>query len=287
MLIVTGASGKLGRRIVEAMLDHVPADQIGVSVRDPGKLPDLAARGIRVREGDYADADSLRRAWNGARRILLVSSNAAAHGGDPLAQHATAIDVARELGVERVLYTAQISTSPDSRFPPGRDHAATEALLSGSGLAWTSLRHGFYADSAVEMNARGFAQGAIRGPEDGKVSWVTHDDLAEVDALFLAGEAVVEGPTAPLTGTEALDLADLAEIASAVSGRPIERQITSEESMVDGAKHADLPQEVIDVMRGYYRAAKAGEFATVDPTLASLLGRPPRTMRDVLTAALG
>ena len=287
MLIVTGASGKLGQRIVAAMLEHVPADQIGVSVRDPGKLAHLAARGVRVRRGDYTDAESLRDAWDGARRVLLVSSNAAASGGDPLAQHAMAIEVARELGVERVLYTAQISTSPDSRFPPGRDHAATEALLADSGLAWTSLRHGFYADSAVEMNARGFARGVIRGPEDGKVSWVTHEDLAEVDALFLAGKAVVDGPTAPLTGAESLDLADLVEIASAVSGRPMERQIISEDTLVDGARRADLSQAVIAVMCGYYRAAKAGEFATVDPTLTRLLGRRPRTMRDVLAAALG
>lgn len=97
MLIVTGASGQLGRKIVENLLLAIPAHRIGVSVRDPGKVADLQALGVRVRHGDYEDAESLRHAWEGAERLLLVSSNAAATGGDTLGQHATALRVARDL----------------------------------------------------------------------------------------------------------------------------------------------------------------------------------------------
>ena len=142
MLVVTGATGRLGRRVVDHLRTLAPAERIGVSTRDPARAADLAQAGIRVRRGDYDDPASLRHAWEGAERVLLVSSNAASSGGDPLAQHRVAIDVAREVGVERLLHTSQISASPESHFPPGRDHAATEAMLAASGLAWTALRHG-------------------------------------------------------------------------------------------------------------------------------------------------
>lgn len=286
MFIVTGASGILGRKIVENLLLHVPAASIGVSVRDPGKIADFEARGVRVRHGDYSDAESLRRAWAGAERLLLISSNVAATGGDPLAQHATAIDVAREVGVERVFYTSQVSSSATSQFPPGRDHAATEKLLAESGLAWTALRHGFYAASALMLNARGFEAGSLDGPEDGKVAWATHDDLAAADAALLAGSEVIDGPTPPLTGSEALDLADLAKLAGEILGKPISRTVVSEESMEAKARAAGVPEGSIAVMLGYYRAARAGEFEAVDPMLARILGRKPETMRTVLKAGL-
>ncbi|RVV97917.1 SDR family oxidoreductase [Mesobaculum littorinae] len=285
MLIVTGGTGQLGRRIVDHLRTLVSADRIGISTRDPAQAADLARAGIRVRRGDYDDPASLRHAWEGAERVLLVSSNTAARGGDPLAQHRMAIDVARELGVERLLYTSQISASPNSQFPPGRDHAATEAMLAKSGLPWTALRHGFYAASALGMNARGFAQGTLSGPEDGKVAWTTHDDLAEVDARLLAGEETIDGPTPPLTGAEALDLADLARLASDVTGRDIAREVIPEEEMARRARQNGVPGGAIAIMTGYFRAARAGEFDRPDPTLARLLGRDPVPMRDVLAGA--
>lgn len=285
MLVVTGATGRLGRRVVDRLRTMAPADRIAVSVRDPERAADLAEAGIRVRRGDYDDAASLRQAWEGAERVLLVSSNAAAGGGDPLAQHRAAIAVAREIGVGRLLYTSQISASPESRFPPGRDHAATEAMLARSGLAWTALRHGFYAESALAMNAHGFAQGRLSGPEDGRVAWTTHDDLAEADARLLAGQETIDGPTPPLTGTEALDLGDLARLASAITGRAIAREVVSEDDMARGARRRGVPEGAIAILRGYFRAARAGEFDRPDPTLARLLGRDPTPMKDVLAGA--
>ncbi|WP_198663094.1 SDR family oxidoreductase [Cohaesibacter intestini] len=287
ILVVTGASGKLGGLVVEALLRLVPAEQIGVSVRDPAKLSHLAARGVRVRKGDYNDADSLRSAWEGAERVLLVSSNAAASGGNALAQHETAIAVAKELGVKRLLYTSQVSSNSQSHFPPGRDHAATEAMLAHSGLAWTALRHGFYADSAISMHASGLESSRLIGPEDGKVSWTTHQDLAEVDALFLSGRETHEGPTPPLTGSEALDMGDLARLAGKIFGRTIERSVISESTMVENARRHGLPESVISVMTGYYRAAREGEFAMIDPTLKRLLGREPQRIKEILTRKFG
>ncbi len=286
MLIVTGASGKLGRRIVDELMKRAPPSEIGVSVRDPALVADLVPRGVRVRQGDYGNPASLRHAWEGARRLLLVSSNAAATGKDPLEQHATAIRVAKEVGVERIFYTSQISSSENSLFPPGKDHAATEKMLSESGIAWTALRHGFYAESFLMMNKRGLDIGKLEGPEDGKVAWVTHDDLAAVDAALLADTVVIDGPTPPLTGNESLDLADLAAIAQGLLGRPVAREIESEAGMKQGLASAGAPDGLIDVMLGYYRAARAGEFAAVDPALSRIIGRTAESMRSFLKANL-
>ena len=286
MLIVTGASGELGHRIVRKLLAFVPADRVGVSVRDPAKVSDLAGRGVRVRQGDFEDPAGLRRAWEGGQRLLLVSSNAAATGGDTVKLHAQAIAAARDVGIERILYTSQFSASKTSLFPPGRIHAETEELLAASGLAWTAMRHGFYAASATKMNARGFETGVIAAPEDGKVAWTTHDDLAMADAILLAGKIVIDGPTPPLTGSEALDLADLADMASDVLDRPIRRTLISETELEAGARGAGAPDGAVAVMLGYYRAARAGEFMTTDPSLAEILGHGPQSMRDFLRAEL-
>lgn len=282
MFIVTGASGKLGRKVVENLRRLVFAYEIGVSVRDPNKVSDFAASGVRVRYGDFSDPDSLRHAWAGARRLLLVSSNAAGTGGDPLEQHATSIRIAREVGVERIFYTSQVSSSATSHFPPGKDHAATERMLAESGIAWTAIRHGFYAESGLMMSKRGFDLGALVGPEDGKVAWATHDDLAAADASLLTGKKVIDGPTPPLTGSELMDLADIADLAGKLMRKPISRTVVSEESMAATARAAGTPEGDIAFMLGYYRAARAGEFAAIDPTLAEILGRPTETMSTFL-----
>jgi len=286
MLIITGATGQLGKRVVENLLRRVPAQRIGISVRSPDKAADLAAQGVRVRQGDYDQPDSLRQAWEGAEQVLLVSSNAAASGGDPIAQHGNAIAVARDLGVQRIFYTSQMSASPTSLFPPGRDHAATETLLAQSGIAWTALRHGFYAQSLLAMQAEGLAGGMITAPADGPVAWTTHDDLAEADAALLAGEWIIDGPTPPMTGPEALDLAGIARLASEVKGTKVARTLMSLDDLDRRAGQKGVPAGARAVMLGYFRAAKAGEFAEVDPALSAVLGRKPTGMRDFLAQHL-
>jgi NAD(P)H dehydrogenase (quinone) len=194
-IIATGATGQLGRMIVEKLIERVPANRLGVSVRDANKGADLASLGIRVRQGDFADAESLRHAFEGSTQILIVSSNARASGGDPLAHHRNAIDAAKSVGARRIVYTSHMAESASSAFPPARDHAATETMLAASGLAWTALRHGFYAESALMMSTEGLKTGVIEAPADGKVCWTTHTDLAEAYAIVLADEGRSDGPT--------------------------------------------------------------------------------------------
>lgn len=286
MIVTTGATGQLGRRIVEALVARKGASHVVASARDPGKARDLAERGVHVRRGDYEDPESLLEAFAGASQVLLVSSNARATGGDTLAQHRCAIEAARQAGVGRVLYTSHMAASPDSRFPPARDHAATEIMLAESGLRWTALRHGFYSTSGLMMLGEGLKSGTVETPADGSVAWTAHDDLAEADAAILVQEGRFDGPTPPLTGPEALDFASLAGIASDFLARPVERRVALDEDMPERLAARGLPPRAAEMIMGYFRAARAGEFAAVNPVLEELIGRKPKSMREVMREEL-
>lgn len=287
MIVVTGASGALGKRIVQALLSRVSADQLAVSVRDPDKASAFASAGVRVRQGDFDDHESLLSAFEGATQLLMVSSNAAARGGDPLAQHRTAIEAARAVGVRRIVYTSHMAAGADSAFPPMRDHAATERMLEDSGLGWTALRNGFYAESAIALMGDVRATGVIQAPTDGKVCWTAHADLAEAAAEVLTEAERPDGPTPPLTGSVALDLDDLAVLAAGVLGRSIVRETISDATLTDGMAARGAPPAAAALVLGLYRASHAGEFAQTDPTLERMLGRRPIDMTRILADAFG
>ncbi len=282
MIVVTGATGKLGRAIVEKLVGLVPANQVGASARDPARASGLEALGVRVRRGDFTDPASLAHAFEGATQVLIVSSSAAAQGGDPLAQHRSAIEAARAAGARRIVYTSHMAASGASAFPPMLDHAATEEMLRQSGLAWTALRNGFYADSAFWLMGDWFKTGMIEAPADGKVSWTAHADLAEAAAIVLKDEGRHDGPTPPLTGSEGLDLADLAGIASEIRGQPVARRTISDDDFRAKMASLGMPGHVVDMSLGLFRASRHGEFSAVDPTLQELLGRSPIRMRDLI-----
>ncbi len=284
MIIVTGASGQLGRGITERLLERIPAAEVGVSVRSPEKGRWLSERGTRVRQGDFGDAASLRHAFEGASQVLIVSAGAT--GEAAVRQHRTAIDAARAAGARRILYTSHMGANAASPFPPMPDHAATEAALQTSGVAFTSLRNGFYAASRVMLMGRALETGELVAPEDGPVSWTAHADLAEVAAIALISEGLLDGLTSPLTGPEALDLAGLAAIASELTGRPITRVTVTDEQYRVGLVSHGVPGPQADFLVGLFAASRQGEFAAVDPTLKRLLNRPPMAMRDVLAASL-
>lgn len=282
MIIVTGATGQLGHLIVEKLVARVAGAGVGVSVRDPEKASGLTALGVRVRQGDFGDPASLRHAFEGAAQVLMVSSNAAASGGDPLAQHRTAIEAACAAGAKRIVYTSHMASSPQSSFPPMRDHAATEAMLRESGVPWTALRNGFYGASAIAMMTEALSTGKLETAADGKVSWTAHADLAEAAAIILAEERPYDGPTPPLTSTDAHDFGDLAALASELLKKKVERVIRTDEEMRAKVLSRGAPARVADMVLGLYIAARNGEFAAIDPTLEKLLGRRPVTMRELM-----
>ncbi|WP_380171103.1 NAD(P)H-binding protein [Kineococcus sp. DHX-1] len=284
MYVVTGATGQLGSRIVRCLLDRIPAERIGVSVRDARTAADLTARGVRVCEADFLDPDALAHAFEGAERVLVVS--AAIRDAAQAAQaHRAAIDAARAVGAERVLYTSHQAASPASQFSPARGHAATEEHLAAGG-PFTALRNGFYATTVPYLLGDALTTGMLAAPADGPVSWTAHDDLAEAAALTLLAENPVEGPTPPLTGPDALDLADVAQLLSELSGRPVRRVVVDDEQWLADQAAAGVPVGAAEFTLGMFRASRAGEFSVVNPTLAGLLGRPATPLRNLLETAV-
>ncbi|MFD7160749.1 SDR family oxidoreductase [Kribbella sp. NPDC059898] len=280
MIIVTGGTGRLGRAVAERLAELVPAGQLGVSVRDPEKAADLAARGIRVRRGDFDDPEALAVAFEGADQVLIVSGPA-----DP-APHRVAIETAKAAGASRILYTSHQAANLDSLFVATRSHAATEQDLANSGVPFTALRNGFYASTPVYLLRSALETGELIAPEDGPFSWTAHRDLADAAVVALTDPARLDGVTPALTGPDVLDYAEVAALASELTGRKITRVTVPDEEWKQAALGRGMPEFLIDLTLGIFQAARRGEFAVVDPTLPKILGRPATTIREVLAAEL-
>jgi NAD(P)H dehydrogenase (quinone) len=279
MFVITGATGALNGATVDHLLERVAAADVAVAVRDVTKARRFAERGVAVRHGDYADPASLPGAFEGADQLLLVSSNDPT--ADAVSLHRTAIEAAATAGVGRILYTSHQGARLDSPFRPGRDHAATEQLLAESGVAWTSLRNGFYAHSLAWLAGPWRETGVIAVPGDGPVSWTARDDAAEAAAAILISDGGYDGPTT-LTASDAPTFEDLAAIASELTGRTVERVLMGEDEWI-AAQVANGTQEFMARFSlSFYQAAQKGDFAGVDPLLGKLLGREPQTARDLL-----
>jgi uncharacterized protein YbjT (DUF2867 family) len=280
MIVITGATGALGGATVEHLLKRIPADRIGLSVRDVAKARPFADRGVRVRHGSYDDPAALRDSFEGAEQVLLVSQNDPA--GDGVGLHRNAIDAAVAAGAKRILYTSHQNVHGDSPFAPAHEHAATEALLAASGIAWTSLRNGFYAHSLDWLLGPWQQTGVIATPADGPVSWTDRADAAEATAIILTGQHTFDGPVT-LTARRAVTFDDIATTAAELTGRDITRVVMDEEQWLADRIAAGTPEHLAQMLLLFFHAARSGHFADTDPLLAGLLGREPRTVADLLT----
>jgi NAD(P)H dehydrogenase (quinone) len=280
MIVITGATGQLGSLIVASLLERVPAEEVGVSVRDLARAADLAERGVRVRRGDFGEPDSLADAFEGATQVLLVSANEL--GGKAVDGHVAAIDAAIDAGAERILYTSHQGASADSLFAPMVDHAATEAYLAKTGTPFTSLRNGFYATTIPFILGQALTTGEIVAPADGPVSWTTPPDLAEAAAIILADPGRFDGPTPPLTAPDAFDFQDVADILTKLTGRTIRRTVADDDEWAAGLAAHGAPEGLATMLLGMFRAARRGEFSATSPALGELLGRPATPLSSFL-----
>jgi NAD(P)H dehydrogenase (quinone) len=279
MIVITGATGALNGATVEHLLKRIPAEDIGVSVRDPVKAQHFADRGVRVRPGAYDDPAALRASFEGADQVLLVSQNDPSRDGVSL--HRTAIEAAVAAGAQRILYTSHQNVRADSPFAPAREHSATEALLADSGVAWTSLRNGFYAHSLAWLLGPWRQTGVIAAPEDGPASWTDRADAAEAAAIILTGQHPFEGPVT-LTAGQAVTFDDIAATAAELFGRDVKRVVVDDEQWITDRVAGGAPEHTTRMLLSFFHAARNGHFAGTDPLLTELLGRDPRTVRDLL-----
>jgi NAD(P)H dehydrogenase (quinone) len=282
-LLVTGASGQLGRRVLELLLARDAGPLVAVT-RAPAKLADLAARGVDVRRGDFDDEAGLAAAARGASRALLISTDALDRPGHRLAQHQAAIRAFAAAGVAHVVYTSCPNPYVGSPVGVADDHRRTEEALAATGLDFTILRNNLYIDLQLHALPRAVASGQLvdaRG--DGAIAWVTRDDCARAAAAALA--ATTGGRrTLDVTGPAAITSAELARIAADVTGRPVVHVPVALDALVAGMVASGMPEPIARLYASFDAGAARGDFATATATVEQLTGARPQSVREFLAA---
>lgn len=280
-LLVTGAGGQLGRRVVELLL-QAGADVVAAS-RDPARLADLVAAGAEARRADFDDAASLQSAFSGVERLLLISTDALAQPGQRIAQHRAAVAAAVAAGVKHIVYTSAPGPVPQAGGGVLDDHFWTEQAIIASGLDWTLLRHNLYAETILMAAGQAVASGQLYSATGGQGrSYVTREDCARVDAAVLLsaeGRQILD-----VTGPEAVSQDQLAALLAEISGRPVAHIGLSADQLRGGLTGAGLPVFMADLLVDFDIAASQGHHAVVSPTVLDLTGRAPTTLREFLLA---
>jgi NAD(P)H dehydrogenase (quinone) len=284
-VIVTGASGQLGRRTAELILDGAGAERLVLVTRTPPALAGLAARGADVRFGDFDDKASLADAFAGGDRLLLISATDLERRVE---QHCAAIRAAAEAGVGHVVYTSGLSPEPPNPAVVAPSHHATEQALQAAGVSWTILRHSLYAEYQVPEAAGAIAAGhLVHNRGDGKVAYVSRGDCAAVAAVVLVGTGHA-GCVYDVTGPEARDPRDLADLYGRVGGRSVEAVARDDEAFVAGlvgeAGEGDHLRYGAELVASFGRSIREGYMASCTETVRALTGRAPRRLADVLEA---
>lgn len=282
-IVVTGATGHLGRLVVTHLLaDGVPADQIVAAGRRTESLVDLAARGVRVATLDYGQPDTIAAALEGAETVLLVSGSEV---GRRVEQHRAVIEAAKAAGVGRLVYTSapKADTSPLVLAP---EHKATEEILRASGLTFTILRNGWYTENYLGDVQQARETGEIVGSfGDGRVASAPRDDFAAAAAVVLRTEGH-DAAVYELSGDEAWGFDELAAAASEVLGRPVVYRAVSPEQRAADLAAAGLDEGTVGFVVALEGNTRDGLLAETSGDLSRLIDRPTTPLVDALRAAL-
>ncbi len=280
-LFVTGASGHLGRRVVELLLEK-NAGKIVAGTRKPEKLADLAARGVVVRHVDFEDPKGLEAALAGVDRVLIISTDAIDRPGRRLAQHLAAVAAAASAGVKHAVYTSMPNpeTSPVVFAP---DHLGTEQALKASGLSHTILRMCWYADFLIPTLAPAVASGKlIAATGQGGAPYVTREDCAQAAAAALASSDT-SNKTWNVTGPDLMTYVELAKLASELTGRPVSFVPVTPEERVAQLIAAGTPEFIAKLLVSSQMAIAQGRMGTPSTAVKELTGREPISVREFLS----
>jgi NAD(P)H dehydrogenase (quinone) len=280
-IVVIGATGQLGRLVVESLLRRgVPAGEIVAVGRAVEKVADLAERGIEVRRADFDDPASLPPALAGAEKVLLISGSDA---GKRIAQHTAVVDALREVGPRLVAYTS-IAHADTSDLVLAQEHAATERALIASGLPYSLLRNSWYLENYTGQLATTLEHGLIGAAGDGRISAATRADYADAAAAVLTGED--HENTVYELGGQPFTLAEFAAVISAESGREVTYTNLSEDDYVKALVGAGLPEPYARILADSDRGAAEGALEVSPDDLTRLIGRTPATPAEAVRAAL-
>lgn len=286
-ILITGATGQLGKTVVSELLQRGHTDTLSVLVRDPQKAEDLKATGVTIIKGDYTDYVSLVAAFNGVDKLFFVSSSDLVMSR--FAQHQNVVKAAVEAGVGHIVYTSAQRKSEDGTSPIARlanAHWQTDTLIKETGLTYTLLKHGLYTDILpVFLGDKVIDTGTIFLPAgEGRAAYVSRHDLAVAGASVLA-TAGHENKTYELGGPVSYSFHDIANMLSALSGKTVRYVAPSPEVFARQLKSYNVPDDAIQRATSFCGAIAQGEFDFPATDLETILGRKPQTVKAFLEAA--
>lgn len=287
-IFVTGASGKLGRAIIDHLLDDqgVAPSRLIVGTRSPEKLADLAAKGVAVRKADFDDAAGLVKAFAGADTVLIVSTDALDGAGTRLRQHRAAVTAAVEAGAKRLAYTS-LPAAESSKVSFAPDHLQTEEAVKAAGLPYLIFRNSWYQENLFMSLPQALASGQwYTSAGEGRTAFVARDDIAAAIAAALANPPATS-TTYTLTGTEAYTNAEIANFVSAATGKPLQVVNLTDEQLADGMKAAGVPDAFIPTLVSFDTAARAGDLSQVTGDVETLSGRKSRSLKAFIDESKG
>ncbi|MGW3206496.1 NAD(P)H-binding protein [Streptomyces sp. NPDC001135] len=280
-IVVTGATGHLGRHVVEQLLEKVPAEQVTAVVRDEAKAADFAARGVKLAVADYNAPETFDGLFAAGDKVLLISGNEFDKGR--VRQHRVVIDAAKAAGAALLAYTSAPGTLTAALAD---DHRATEQALLASGLPYTLLRNGWYHENYTENLAPVLVHGAVvQAAGEGRVSSAARADYAAAAVAVLTGEGH-ENTTYELGGDEAWGFAEYAAELSRQTGKEITYTPVSVEAFTGVLTGAGLPGPLAAVLAGVDASVEKGELVISSGDLSRLIGRPTTPLAEAVTAAL-
>ncbi|ALC28128.1 MULTISPECIES: SDR family oxidoreductase [Streptomyces] len=281
-IVVTGATGELGRLVIDELLATVPAGEIAAVVRDKEKAAPLAARGVELRIADYNRPETLAGAFRSGDRVLLISGSEV---GKRVAQHTAIIEAAEAAGVAQLAYTG-ILGGPDADFALADEHKATERLILDSGLPYTFLRNGWYTENYTANLAPVLAHGAVvSNAGEGRVASASRADYAAAAAAVVTGEGHL-GKAYELSGDTAWSFAEYAALLSEVTGKEIAYNNVPAAVHQEILVGAGLPEGFAAILTDVDEAIGRGRLAGTSGDLARLIGRPTTPLATTVRAAL-
>ena len=280
---VTGATGHLGRLVIQGLLERQPANDIIAIVRNEAKAADLAQAGVQVRVANYDDPASLQKALAGVEKLLLISSSEV---GRRFPQHKNVIDSAKSAGVQHLVYTsAPKATTSALLLAP--EHKATEEYLADSGLTSTILRNGWYTENYVQTIEAAKRSGkVVAAAGEGRVASAARADYAAGAVSVLMGEGH-EGKVYECSGDYAWDYGELANAIADIIGRPVVYQPVDVPTMIEILKGAGLDEGTAGFLATLDENTAAGLLSVCTGELSSLIGRPTTPLKEGLQAAIG
>jgi NAD(P)H dehydrogenase (quinone) len=282
MIVVTGATGHLGRLVIAALLKKVPASGIIAAVRNADKARDLAVLGVQVRIADYNQPSAWDNALKGADKVLLISSSEI---GQRAKQHRTVIEAAKRAGIKLLVYTSVLHADTSS-LGLAAEHKETESLIRASGIPWTLLRNGWYTENYTAGIPGALAHGAVYGcAGDGRVASAARIDYAEAAAAVLIAENQA-GRTYELAGDTAYTLAELAAEISRQSGKKIGYVDLAEADCKNVLVKAGLPDVVAALLADSDTGASKGALFDDSRQLSKLINRPTTSLAAAVAAAM-